>query len=352
MRVARITNGKVAAGASALEDERVAKRRQALELAETQGVAGACRIAGISRACFYKWKARYEPTRPSESLKSRPPVHRHPRQLKSPSVVEKVLKASRSHPDWGCVEIAKAVNSGVKDEQERVSSPTVQKILLRHGLGSRYERRLKFEDELWGRKHPRHSSLDGKLVTTLMKNNPCFRHWKERPARPGTLLTLDTFTAGILEDVGRIFVHALVDTFSCYAFAKIHESAQAQERGLLQEALLYFTDVSLGVLEVRTLKNSKYSHTVDIADVLRSHDIVHTTGTRINGFAERFRRTARVEFFRKAIKESSHQRIEILQSDFAWWLERYNKSRSQHGFPNHGHPPLEIIKNHLAARKL
>ena len=59
----------------------------------------------------------------------------HP-QTTPPEVVVKVIEAALSNPIWGCCKLAE----DLKHQNILISSPTVQKILIRERIGSRRER--------------------------------------------------------------------------------------------------------------------------------------------------------------------------------------------------------------------
>lgn len=76
-----------------------ARLRLLLDAKHLQNVSQACRLHGVSRASFYKWKARYDGS--VESLMDRPRRPRsHPRQLSTQehALVEGV---ARKHKRWG-----------------------------------------------------------------------------------------------------------------------------------------------------------------------------------------------------------------------------------------------------------
>lgn len=54
---------------------------------------------------------------------------------------ERVIALSRQHPSWGCTRLS----NWLKDRRTSISSPTVQRMLIKHGLGTRYHRWLKLE---------------------------------------------------------------------------------------------------------------------------------------------------------------------------------------------------------------
>ena len=102
--------------------------RWTLELAErilgdipSLGVAQACRRHGIHRATWYRHASQAQP---------------HDSLVGKEDPESKILALARSHPHWGCDRIAYFLEvSGT-----RISSPTVQRILIRHGLGRRSQR--------------------------------------------------------------------------------------------------------------------------------------------------------------------------------------------------------------------
>ena len=117
--------------------EKVARQRMSvLQMAQALGsVSAACRRSGMDRTSFYDWKRRFQ-TQGLEGLKDLPPVHRTHPMTTPPEVVEQVLTLSRDNPAWGCVRLSDQLQL----EGIRVSSPTVQSILIKHGVGTKYER--------------------------------------------------------------------------------------------------------------------------------------------------------------------------------------------------------------------
>ena len=62
----------------------------------------------------------------------------------------------------------------------------------------------------------------------LEKLNPCFRERHVESSAPGELLSADTFFVGSLKGVGKVYLHAVVDTFGSYAFGFLHVSKQPE----------------------------------------------------------------------------------------------------------------------------
>ena len=115
------------------EEKLTHNRLSILELAVTLGnVAKACRQRGISRTQFYEYKRRFQ-THGLEGLKDLPPIHKSHPFTTPPEVVEKILTLSLEYPAWGCVRLS----DYLKLQGVSVSSPVIQKILIKHQMGSR-----------------------------------------------------------------------------------------------------------------------------------------------------------------------------------------------------------------------
>ena len=113
-----------------------AKKLAELEtLAHSLGnVIEACRRMGVSRSLFYKWIGRRDEAEGRAGGKRR----RHP-QATGEAVTGKILALAGEFPEWGCDRLSHYLAL----HQIKVSATTVQKILARHGLGTRAERERK-----------------------------------------------------------------------------------------------------------------------------------------------------------------------------------------------------------------
>ncbi|HEB76848.1 MAG TPA: transposase, partial [Nitrospirae bacterium] len=180
----------------AAENKLAKQRLSALQLAEALGnVTEACRRRGISRTQFYEYKRRFQ-THGLEGLKDLPPVHKSHPQTTPPEVVEKILALSLANPMWGCVRLSDQLKlMGVS-----VSSPTIQKLLIKHDMGSRFQRLLKLEEKALDQK----IELTAEQIRAIEKANPCFKERHVESTRPGELLCQDTFYVGQLKGVGKV----------------------------------------------------------------------------------------------------------------------------------------------------
>lgn len=114
--------------------------RKAMELAgRGESISSACKAAGISRKTFYKWKKRSLPAVPGPGMDSRP-------DAAGPDWKSLALSLALRHPEWGCDRIAYFLYlNGV-----RISSPTIQKHLIRHGLGRVQQRLVRIRNQAEG----------------------------------------------------------------------------------------------------------------------------------------------------------------------------------------------------------
>src|SRR5215203_4803781 len=219
-----------------MKAEQMARQRMSLlELAEAlDNVSEACRRRGISRTQFYEYKRRFQ-THGIEGLKDLPSVHKSHPMTTPQEVQEEIVALSLAHPAWGC----NRISDQLKLKGVSVSAPTVQNILNRHALGSRYERWLRLEEET----AQEEIELSAEQVAFIEKQNPCFKERHVESSRPAELLNQDTFFVGHLKGVGKVYLHAVVDTYSSYAFGFLHVSKQpeAAVAVLHNEALPFYS---------------------------------------------------------------------------------------------------------------
>jgi transposase InsO family protein len=329
-------------------EEKIAHHRlSVLQLAEALGnVSVACKQRGISRTKFYEYKRRFQ-THGIAGLKDLPPIHKSHPQTTPPEIVEKILELSLANPTWGCVRLS----DHLKLQGISVSSPTIQNILIKHDIGSRYQRLLKLEEKAAQEAIP----LNAEQVALIEKANPAFRERHIESSRPGELLAQDTFFVGTLKGVGRVYLHAIVDTFSSAAFGFLHTSKQpeAAVAVLHNEALPFYEQQGIPVNAVLTDNGREFcgkdTHPYEL--YLALNDIEHrrtqVRHPQTNGFIERFNRTVLDEFFRTAFRTKMYESVEALQADLDAWLIYYNAERPHQGYRNRGRRPLDTIKEYL-----
>lgn len=329
--------------------EKVAHHRlSVLELAEALGnVSQACRLSGMTRTQFYEYKRRFQ-THGFEGLKDLPPIHKTHPQTTAPEIVEQILTLSLEHPPWGCVKLSDML----KLQGISVSSPTIQNILIKHGMASRYERILKLEEK--AAVEP--ITLTAEQIALIEKANPCFRERHIESSRPGELLCQDTFYVGQLKGIGKVYMQAAVDTYGSYAFGFLHTGKlpECAVAILHNEVLPFYRDKGLLVTAVITDNGREFcgTQTHPFELYLALNDIEHrktkVQRPQTNGFVERFDKTALDEFFTTIFREKFFESVEALQADFDIWLNHYNNERPHRGYRNMGKRPVDTINQYLS----
>lgn len=315
-----------------------------LELAKILGnVSEACKQRGVCRAQFYEYKKRFQ-THGIEGLKDLPPIHKSHPMTTPPETVKKILEFSLEHPSWG----ANRLSAELKYKQISVSGPTIQNILAKNGMGSRYDRWLKLEEIASGKKIP----LNATQVKEIEKFNPCFKERHVESAKPGELLSQDTFYVGSLKGVGRVYMQGVVDTHGSFAFAYVHIGKVPENAALIlhNDVLPQYKRWGIPVKAVLTDNGREYrgreeQHPYEIYLGLNDieHRLTKVKSPRTNGFVERFNRTVLDEFFRPAFRTKLYTSLKALQKDLDKWLYHYNHERAHLGYRNMGKRPIDTV---------
>jgi transposase InsO family protein len=330
-------------------NEKLAHRRlTVLELAERLGnVAEACRRGGIDRTSFYDWKRRFQ-LQGLDGLKDLPPIAKSHPMTTPPEVVARIESLALLHPAYGC----NRLEALLALEGRRVSAITIQKILNDQGLGTRHERWLALEQK----NADQAIELSPEQAAFLEKLNPCFRERHVESERPGALLSADTFMVGTLKGIGRVYLHAVVDTFGSYAFGFLHVSKQpeAAVAVLHNDVLPFYRRLDLPVTTILTDNGREFCGTErhPYQLYLALNDIEHRKtkvgSPKTNGFVERFNGTVLAEFFRPTMRSHLYESVEALQADLDGWLHHYNHERPHLGYRNQGRRPWETVERFVS----
>lgn len=325
-------------------EENLARHRlSVLELGQALGnVSEACRRRGMTRTHFYDSKRRLE-VQGLEGLKDLLPIHKTPPPTTPSEIAEQIVALSLPHPAWGCVRLA----AHLKLQGITVSSPTIQSIPIKQGIGSRFEWRLKLEAKVASEPIER----SAEQVTAMEEATPCFRERHVESSAPGEWLAQDTFLVGRFKGVGKVERHTVVDTSGSSAFGFWHtgtlpECAVAvlpndvlpfsQDHRLARSAV--FTDNGR---EFRGTQTHPYERSLALTDSTHKRPKVRHPPT--TGCVERFQRTAKEAFFAMARRETFYASVEALQSDFDRWLMHDHTERPHQGYRNLGKRPIETV---------
>lgn len=324
------------------------QRLSVLELAKELGnVAEACRQRGLDRTSFYEWKRRFQ-MQGFDGLKDLPPIHKsHPQTTPEP-VVARIRALALEHPAYGC----NRLEAMLALEGTRLSSITIQKILNENGLGTRVDRWLALEKANANKV----IEITPEQAAFLEKLNPCFRERHVESGAPGELLSADTFFVGNLKGIGKVYLHAVVDTYGSYAFGFLHVSKQpeAAVAVLHNDVLPFYRHLDLPVTAILTDNGREFCGTerhpyelyLDLNGIEHRRTRVKTPKT--NGFVERFNGTVLDEFFRVAMRETFYDTVEALQADLDAWLVHYNTERPHLGYRNQGRRPIDTVNSFVS----
>lgn len=333
------------------EEKVIRQRLSVLELAQALGnVSEACRQRGVSRTQFYEYKNRFAKLG-IDGLKDLSPVHHSHPLTTAPEVEAEVLRLSLEHPAWGCNKLSDWLKLGGTN----LSAPTIQRILNDNGMSTRYDRWLKLES----RYAEQGMALTTEQVKFLEKQNPAFRERHVESNGPGELLSQDTYTVGSIKGVGRILLHAVVDTYSSYAFGFLHTTRKPEAAVAVvhNDVLPFYDSHDIAVQAILTDNGREFCgtdrHPFEL--YLALNDIEHRR-TKVgrpqtNGFVERFLGTVKSEFFELAFRRKLYTSMDELQSDLDAWLIHYNTERPHQGYRNMGRRPLDTINLFLEQRQ-
>lgn len=321
------------------------KRLTLLQLAEKLGnVSKACRMHKVSRSQFYEYKRAFQ-EHGLDGLIDKPPIPgSHPNELDD-KIKQRIIELSLAHPAFGQQRIADQLNL----EGISVCPTSVRNVWIKNGLETRYKRLLRL-DERWGKKP---FKLTEEQIRLIEKANPCFKERHVESHYPGQLLCQDTFYVGRLKGIGRIYLQAVVDTYSSFGFAKLYTSKRQETAAdmLNDRVLPFYEQHKLTVEAILTDNGTEFKgrpmiHLYEI--FLELNDIEHRTtkvgNPRTNGFVERFNRTLLDEFFRTCFRKKLYTSADELQVDLDKWVDHYNHERPHRGYRNLGRRPIETFE--------
>jgi transposase InsO family protein len=324
------------------ENKVIKHKLSVFELAKTLGnVAAACRQRGVSKTQFYEWKRRFQ-THGIEGLRDLPPIVKNHPFTTPPEVVERIKKMATGQPSRGCGYYSELLAA----EGISVSKVTVQKILDDNGLGKRYDRWLALE-----KMNAEGIELTAEQVAFIEKENPQFRERHVESSKPGELLSQDTFYVGRMKGVGKVYLHAVIDTHGSYAFGFLHtnKKPEAAVAVVHNDVLPFYEKHGIEVGAILTDNGTEFCGTdahpyelyLELCDI--EHRRTRVRRPQTNGFIERFNRTILDEFFRIAFRKKLYESVAELQKDMDAWLAFYNTERPHQGYRNMGRKPIETI---------
>ena len=312
---------------------------------ELNNVSRACKVMGVSRDTFYRYKEAAE-SGGVEALLDR---NRRVPNLKNrvdDETEQAVVDYALAQPAHGQVRVSNELRkAGVF-----VSPSGVRSIWLRHDLAN-FKKRLKaLEDKL---------ANDNNLVLTEAQVQALEKKKLDDEAsgeietlHPGYLGSQDTFYVGTMKGVGSIYQQTYVDTYSGVAQAKLYATkTPITAADLLNDKVLpFYADNDLPVLRILTDRATEYcgkAETHDYQLYLAVNQIDHTKtkvkSPQTNGICEPFHRTILDEFYRVTFRKTLYESIEQLQEDLDNWINYYNTEQTNQGKRCKGKTPMQTL---------
>lgn len=314
-------------------------RLQLFALAAERGVSEACRLMGVHRSTYYRWKGEVdrqglEMLRPRE--RRRP---RMPNQL-SPLVEQKIVAFCLGHPGLGprriATRLARPEWGGML-----VSANGVYKTLCRHGLNTRAKRLALVAGYRAPFAPPRTPAPEPHIDSD----------------RPGELVGIDCFFVGRLHGAkGPVWQITAIDTYSSFAWAELVTTPPKgptveQTSALAQRVASELQRAGWQLERVLTDNGTEFGRREFAARLPAgvAHTQIRSGRPQTNGHVERLHRTILEECWRPAFARYLQVRFSGLRRDLAYYLHEYNFTREHHGRTTAGRCPADLV---YGARKM
>jgi len=329
-------------------NERIVKHKIGLlNLAEElSNVSRACKIMGLSRDTFYRYKAAVEDGGVDaliDKSRRKPNVKNRVDEMTEDAVVAYAVE----QPAHGQVR----ASNELRKRGVFISPSGVRCVWLRHQLG-RFKDRLKALEEKMAQEQM--ILTEAQVQALEKKKNDDLVSGEIETAHPGYLGSLDTFYVGTLKGVGRVYQQTFVDTYSKVAFAKLYTNkSPITAADLLNDQVLpFFEEHKLPMLRILTDRGTEYCGKAESHDYqlyLALNNIEHTKtkarSPQTNGICERFHKTILQEFYQVTFRKNIYRDIDTLQRDLDDWLLLYNWDRTHQGKMCCGRTPIETLED-------
>lgn len=321
---------------------------------EINNISQACRIFGVSRELYYKYKYRFDKYGYPGLEERRRSSPRMPNKTK-PQKEKKILEFAIQNPTFGPQRVA----NELKKDSVGISAGGVYNILKRHQLNRRYDRLLALEKQSLENGVP----LSREQIQALERLQPPQRHIHAPYA--GYLFNQDTFYIGHLKGMGKVYAQVGIDCYASFGFARIYtdKTAASAANFLISHVLPVYDMFGLSLNNLLTDNGKEYTThwlprgKVHIYErVLKERTINHRytrpRTPRTNGFVERFNRTLLDEFFTPNFRKKVYTSWKQLQKDLDQYLVYYNTRRTHQGRNLKGKVPMEKFVDYAGPKRL
>lgn len=316
-----------------------------LNLAEELGnVSRACKVMGLSRDTFYRYKSAVESGGVEALFDQTRRKPNHKNRVEEP--IERAVKDyAIEYPAHG----QQRTSNELRKKGIFVSPSGVRSVWLRYDLANFKDRLKALEEKVASEGIILTESQVAALEKKKFDDEAC---GEIETAHPGYLGSQDTFYVGTLKGVGRIYQQTFVDTYSKVAFAKLYTTkTPITSADILNDKVLpFFEHHQLPMLRILTDRGTEYCGKVEQHDYqlyLAINNIDHTKtkvqSPQTNGICERFHKTILQEFYQVTFRKKLYDNIGELQKDLDEWLYYYNNERTHQGKMCCGRTPMETL---------
>lgn len=316
-----------------------------LNLAEELGnVSKACKVMGLSRDTFYRYKAAVDEGGVEALFDKSRRQPNHKNRVES-AIEEAVVNYAIEYPAHGQLRSS----NELRKQGIFISASGVRSVWVRHKLANFKDRLKALEAKVAAEGIVLTESQVIALERKKFDDEAC---GEIETAHPGYLGSQDTFYVGTLKGVGRVYQQTFVDTYSKVAFAKLYTTkTPITSADILNDKVLpFFEQHQLPMLRILTDRGTEYCGKVEHHDYqlyLAINDIEHTKtkvqSPQTNGICERFHKTILQEFYQVTFRKKIYETIDALQKDLDEWLQYYNNKRTHQGKMCCGRTPMQTL---------
>ena len=308
-------------------------RLQLFDLAGRTTVSHACRVFGVHRSTYYRWKSMVEASglemlRPRERR-----VPRMPNQL-SPLIEQRIVAFALGQPGYGPRRIAAKLRRPEWGGLQ-ISPNGVYKTLRRHGLNTRAKRLALVAGYRAPYEPPRDPEPEPHIESE----------------KPGELVGIDCFFVGRLHGTkGPVWQITAIDTYSSFAWADLvtvtGQGPSVEQTSALANRIARELQAAGWQLERVLTDNGNEFGRREFASRLPAgvrHTQIRSGRPQTNGHVERLHRTILEECWRPAFARFLQVRLSGLRRHLATYLDEYNHDREHNGRITQGRRPADLV---------
>jgi len=316
------------------DDVLYAYRLRVLASAKELGsVAAACRLHGIHRSTFYRWRGLVQ----RFGLEILRPRERRSPQMPNaiPVLIEqRIVAFALGFPGYGPARIAAELRRA-KWGGFSVSGNGVYRVLRRHGIHTRALR----NGLLAGYAAPPEPPGEPEPVRHIAVEHP------------GELVQMDTFCIGRLSGTkGTVWQYTAIDAASSFCWAELHVTPRNPDvrfcSSLARRVAQELSAAGWRLERITTDNGSEFRNRVFDAELVRldaTHTLISPGRPQSNGFVERVQGTILEECWKPSFARYLVPKYMGLGRELARYLQLYNYDRAHNGRLTKGRTPAEVL---------